>query len=130
MDRLWDLPCNPKSMSPQTLAFVGDAVYDLIVREMLCCKHDTNVGTLNNCKVNIVCCQAQAKLVDEIWDDLSEDEKVIYKRGRNAHVSQVPKNATVCEYHKATGLEVLIGYLYLEGNLTRIKQIFKNFISI
>ncbi len=126
LNRLCDLPCNPRMMSAQTLAFVGDAVFDLIIRERLSCKNDSAVGVLNNKKVSVVCCKAQAELIDNIWDNLSDEEKSIYKRGRNAHVSQIPKNASGADYHKSTGLEALIGYLYLSDNLTRIKELLEN----
>ncbi len=112
-----------KKTSPQYLAFVGDAVFDLIVRENLVRKFNEPVGKLNNKKIEKVCCQAQAKMIDLIFDELTDEEKVIYKRGRNMHVSQIPKNASHEEYHKATGFEVLLGYLYLSGNNKRINEI-------
>lgn len=79
LNRLCDLPCNPRMMSAQTLAFVGDAVFDLIIRERLSCKNDSAVGVLNNKKVSVVCCKAQAELIDNIWDNLSDEEKVFIK---------------------------------------------------
>lgn len=123
MEKLYNIDCNVEDMNPLTLAFIGDAVFDLFVRELLVTTSSAKVRDLNNRKVNIVCCRAQAQLANKIIPELSEQEKAIYKRGRNAHISSCPKNSNISDYHSATGLEALIGYLYLEGNFNRIREI-------
>lgn len=110
-------------MSAAQLAFVGDAVYELCVRERLALEHDGDIGYINNLKVKLVCCTAQAQFLEKIVDILTEREMMIYKRGRNAHIGNVPKKIAPAVYHSATGLEALFGYLYLSGKLNRIKQL-------
>ena len=118
-----------KQLSPQTLAFMGDTVYDLFVREYLINEADRPVGELNKLKVKYVNCESQAKSADLIIPILSEAELSVYKRGRNAHTKTTPKNSPVSDYHSATGLEALFGYLYLNGELERLKELFKICIS-
>ncbi len=126
LERLWNKPCDPASFSPLALAFIGDGVYDLFVREQLICQGNCPVGTLHKTAVKSVCCQAQAQAVQKLMPILTEEEQAIYKRGRNAHTSRTPKNATVADYHAATGLETLFGYLYLKGDLPRLRELFQN----
>lgn len=125
MGRLSLSECNPKEMSPLTLAFVGDGVYDLLVREELVCDANRPVGKLNKLKVEIVRCQTQAKLVKVLEPFLTEEEADVFKRGRNAHTAHTPKNASVADYHLATGLESLFGYLYLSDRIERIRELFE-----
>ena len=119
---------NVNLLSPSTLAFVGDAYYGLLVREML---SETNrpSGVLHSESVKLVKAGAQAQAFKVIEPHLTEDELSIYKRGRNAHVNSVPKNASVGEYHSATGVETLFGYLHLSGNDTRAKELFSLIIK-
>lgn len=124
MEKLLSELCNPDEISPLTLAFLGDGVYDLLVREYLVTKANRPVGKLNNEKVSIVCCKTQANTAKILMDYLTEKETAIYKRGRNANTNSVPKNAKVADYHSATGLEALFGYLYLSGEIKRIKELF------
>lgn len=123
MSRLTLNECDPKKINTLALAFVGDGVYDLIVREELVCRANRPVRELNIRKVDIVRCQAQAALVKEIEPLLTEEEADILRRGRNAHVAKAPKNATMAEYHTATALECLIGYLYLSDRIERIREL-------
>ena len=123
MSRLTLNECDPKKINTLALAFVGDGVYDLIVREELVCRANRPVRELNIRKVDIVRCQAQAALVKEIEPLLTEEEADILRRGRNAHVAKAPKNATMAEYHAATALECLIGYLYLSDRIERIREL-------
>lgn len=116
-------------MNPLTLAFVGDAVFELRVRSRIALECAGNIGALNNVKVRHVCCEAQAKLFDNIEFLLSEEEMLIYKRGRNAKVSTVPKKTAPVIYHKATGFEALIGFLYLSGRPERIEE-FLNYVNL
>lgn len=122
-----ELPTNPipaKGYSPLTLAFMGDAVYELLVRNYLVSQGNCPVRSLNRRKVEMVRCQSQAKALVFMWPILSEEEKEIAMRGRNAHVGHVPKGADIGDYHAATALEALFGYLFLEDRGTRLGQLF------
>ena len=120
MSRLTLLDCNPNELSSLALAFVGDGVYDLLIREQLVCRGNRPVKDLNTEKVSIVRCQAQAALAAKIEPLLTEEEADVLRRGRNAHVSHAPKSATMAEYHAATAFEALLGYLYLSDRTDRI----------
>lgn len=126
MSRIENSPCDPKLLSPLALAFVGDGVYDLFVRERLVCEANRPVKKLNEEKVSIVRCSAQAKLVEKLMPILTEEELDVLKRGRNAHTQHIPKNATSADYHSATALEALLGYLYLAGRIERIRELLKS----
>ena len=99
MSRIENSPCDPKLLSPLALAFVGDGVYDLFVRERLVCEANRPVKKLNEEKVSIVRCSSQAKLVEKLMPILTEEELDVLKRGRNAHTQHIPKNATSADYH-------------------------------
>ncbi|MBE6737855.1 MAG: ribonuclease III [Ruminococcaceae bacterium] len=129
MDKLFSSDVNPKELSSLTLAFVGDSVYDLLVREYLLTKGTRRVGDLNKYKVSMVCCNAQTKALERIIELLTEEEEAVFKRGRNVQVNSVPKNSTLKDYHTATGLEALFGYLYLSGRVERIKELFSFIIA-
>lgn len=111
-------------ISPLTLAFVGDGVYDLLVREYLVRKANRSVGELNKIKVSLVNCRSQAQFAKQLLPSLSEKELSVYKRGRNAAPKCTPKNGSVADYHSATGLEALFGYLWLSSNFDRINELF------
>ena len=123
MERFLETPCDPSQLSPLTLAFVGDCVFELFVREALVCRGNCPVKKLHGAAVERVCCSAQAAGMERLMPILTEIEKEIFLRGRNAHVGHVPKNASVAEYHAATGLEALFGYLYLQGELSRLREL-------
>ena len=106
------------------LAHIGDAVYELLIRTMLCTQGHKAVTELHKLAVSYVKAPAQARAVERLIPMLSAEELAIYKRGRNAHVHGVPQNAQVGEYHAATGLEALFGWLYLQGRLERINELF------
>ena len=106
------------------LAHVGDGVYELLVRSMLCQSGHTALLDLHKSTVNMVKAAAQAAAAEKLLEVLDGDELAIYKRGRNAHVRSVPKNADIGQYHAATGLEALFGWLYLQGKLERINRLF------
>ena len=106
------------------LAHCGDAVFELLVRSYLCAAGKAANGNLHRATVDLVCAPAQAARVDRMLPLLTEEELAVYKRGRNAHVHQVPKNATYAQYAKDTGLECLFGALYLSGQLDRLNALF------
>ena len=124
MENIADSHTRADEFSPLTLAFVGDGVYDLLVREYLVRKANRPVGELNKIKVSLVNCKSQADFAKQIMTDLSEKEISIYKRGRNAAPKCTPKNGSVADYHSATGLECLFGYLHLNGEIDRINELF------
>ena len=123
MDRLWGAECDPKSMNPLALAFVGDGVFELLVREKLCCESRLPVSALHRQAVEQVCARRQAEDGRRLQSLLTEEEQEVYRRGRNARVHHVPKNAAVADYHAATALEALFGYLYLTGNFSRAVEL-------
>ncbi len=106
------------------LAHCGDAVFELLVRSYLCASGKATTKNLHRATVQLVCAPAQAARVDRMLPLLTQAELAQYKRGRNAHVHQVPKNATHEQYAKATGLECLFGALYLAGQLDRLNELF------
>ncbi len=115
-----------KTMSPLTLAFVGDGVYELFVREYLVGKGNCPVRKLHTAKVDLVRCEYQAKILHErLIPVFTQDETDVYMRGRNAHVGHVPKNSQVADYHAATALEAVFGYLYLLGRIDRLRELFE-----
>lgn len=111
------------------LAFIGDGVYDLLVREYLVNSSSAHVGELNQRKVKLVNCKSQAEFVRLILPELSEEETEVYKRGRNTKVHSASKHSTLSDYHAATGLETLFGWLYLKGRLDRINELFTLIIN-
>ena len=106
--------------SPLTLAYIGDGIFDLIVRTVVVGRGNANVGNLHKKTSHVVKAQTQAKMIGQLLPYLTEEEADIYRRGRNAHSPTMAKNATMSDYRKATGLEALIGYLSLEDQLERI----------
>lgn len=106
------------------LAHIGDAVYELLVRSWLCANGKSTSKGLHRETVSYVNAPAQAKAAAEIFDLLTQEEQTVFKRGRNAKVNSVPKNAELSQYHAATGLETLFGYLYFKGEKDRINELF------
>lgn len=119
MERLLPLDIDLRTVSPLNLAFVGDGVYELMVRERLVSLANRPNKELHKLSVTQVRAEAQAAAIDRLMPHLSEKEIEVYKRGRNAHTSRSGDG-----YHKATGLEALFGYLYLSGNLDRVRELF------
>ncbi|MBQ8057629.1 MAG: ribonuclease III [Ruminococcus sp.] len=130
MSNLLDIVSDVHSLSPLTLAFVGDSVYDLLVRQHLVSLANRPVKELNRMKVTLVNCKSQADAVKVIIDCLSEDELDVYKRGRNVKVNSASKHSSLADYHAATGLEALFGYLYLSGKTERIKELFMSILEM
>jgi ribonuclease-3 family protein len=123
--RFVDKNVNPKQLSPLNLAFIGDCIYEILVRESLVCDANRPVNDLHKESVKYVSAKAQTRAFEKIAPVLSEDEMAVFKRGRNAKVGHNPKSATQGEYHTATGVEALFGYLYLCEENERIKELFK-----
>ena len=113
-----------KQFSPLTLAFLGDAVYSLLVREMLLKTANRPTNALHKESIKLVNANCQAEMIKKVLPLLTEEEDAIFKRGRNAHSGHVPKNQSDADYRYATGLETLYGYLYLIGDFERITYIF------
>lgn len=122
--RFIDQDVNAKQLSPLNLAFIGDCIYEILVREMLVINANRPVNDLHRESVKFVSAKAQTAAFEKIKDTLTEKEMSIYKRGRNAKVGHSPKSATEGEYHCATGVEALFGYLYLTEQTDRIKELF------
>ncbi len=117
-------------ISPLTLAFVGDGVYDLLVREYLVRQANRPVGELNKIKVSLVNCKSQARFAKLLLPKLSDKETSVYKRGRNAAPKCTSKHGTVADYHSATGLECLFGYLHMNGEQSRVQELFNLIVHI
>ena len=127
--RFTDLKAKPNELSPLNLAFIGDCVYEMLVRETLVLNANRPVNDLHKESVKFVSAKAQTLAFDKIKDCLTEQETAIYKRGRNAKVGHNPKSASQGEYHIATGIEALFGYLYLTEQIQRIKELFQIIIN-
>lgn len=117
------------SYSPLTLAFLGDSVYDTLVREYLLLKANMPVAKLHSAKIKLVCAEFQSKAYDLVSEELSEHELAVLKRGRNATGNTVPKHADATEYRRATALECLFGYLYIIGKNERVRELFEIIIN-
>lgn len=118
-----------RAMSPLTLAYIGDTIYDLIVRSYLVMAKPGTVHSLHVKAINFVNAGAQSGMLSKIMDELTEEEKSIVRRGRNAKAGTVPKNANVGDYRRATGLEALLGYLYLSGKEERLIELARLILS-
>ena len=114
-----------RTYSPLTLAYIGDGIYDLIIRSLVVAKGNTRVGELHKRTSQIVKAKTQAEMIETILPLLTEEEADIYRRGRNAKSPTMAKNATMADYRKATGFEALMGYLYLRDEFPRIVELIK-----
>jgi len=106
-----------------TLAYIGDAVIELAVREALISSGVTDTGRLSFAAQKLVCAQTQSAAVEKLLPLLNEDETAAYKLGRNHRISGKPKHASVSEYSRATGFEAIFGYLHLTGNAARVQEL-------
>lgn len=111
-------------MNPVVLAFVGDAVYTLLVRERLALSLKYKTGELDRRTAQIVSAHGQSEVLNKILPLMTEEEEEIFKRGRNAKKPTKSKNASVGEYVRSTGFEALLGYLYLTGQMERLEELF------
>ena len=117
------------SVSSLGLAYIGDGVYELLVRTWLLSNAHTSALEMHHLAVSLVNASAQAKGFSAIESVLEEEELAVFKRGRNAKVNHIPQHASVAEYHTATGLEALFGWLYLRGEQERIQALFSLIIQ-
>lgn len=115
---------NIKEVSTEALAYLGDSVIELYVRELLVSRGISGSGNLNRASLAFVKASAQAEAMRNILPCLSDEETAVFKRGRNMSGGNVPKSATVSEYRIATGMEVLFGYLHVTNQRDRINELF------
>lgn len=115
-----------KLMNPVTLAFVGDAVYSLYVREKYALSADFSAGTLQKLTCEDVSAHGQNALLERISPNFTEDELAVFKRGRNAKKPTHSKSASLAEYNNSTGLEAVLGYLYITGQYERLNMLLNN----
>lgn len=113
-----------KELGGLSLAFIGDAVYELMVREYILSPKEDKISCMHRKCVDLVNAGFQAKAIRSIKNELTEEEQTIFKRGRNAGLSHIPKNKTHAQYHTATGFEALIGYIYLKKDFERLNFLF------
>ncbi len=114
-----------KTVSPLTMAFIGDCVFDLVIRTMVIKRGETSVDKLHKTCSDYVKAPAQMEMFKAIENELTEEEITAFKRGRNSKPHSSAKNATKSQYMYATGFEAMIGYLYLTGNVERILELVK-----
>lgn len=119
-----------QNVSQQNLAFIGDAIYNVYIRTYLVSNSNTNTGKLHKKSILYVSAKAQSNIIDIIYDTLDDEEKIVYKRGRNTNINTVSKNVDVVSYKKATGYEALLGYLYLKNDISRLEKIINMSIKI
>ena len=120
MDRLYQMDVDVHTLSPLALAFVGDGVYSLMVRERLLSQANRPVNDLHRLAVAEVRAEAQSHAIKRLLPMLTEEETAVFKRGRNAHTAR-----SGADYHNATGLEALFGWLYLSDQIDRVRELFK-----
>ena len=120
----FDCPCvNVRTYSPLTLAYIGDAVFDLVIRSVLVARGNSSVDNLHKRSAALVRATAQSQMVRFLEQDLTKEELDIYKRGRNAKSHSSSKNAGLADYKRATGFEALVGWLYLTNQTGRAAQL-------
>lgn len=118
-----------RAYSPLTLAYIGDVVYDLIIRTVVVERGNRAANELHKRTVQYVKAQTQARMIEALLPLLTEEEEAVYKRGRNAKSYTTAKNASVADYRKATGFEALLGYLYLSDRMDRVLVLSKQGIE-
>ena len=114
-----------RTYSPLTLAYIGDAIYELVIRNILVEKGNTQVNKLNQRANRLVKASAQSEMIEKLKPHLTEEEMAVFKRGRNAKSYTMAKNATMSDYRRATGFEALMGYLYLTEQWERMLELIK-----
>lgn len=119
-----------RAYSPLTLAYIGDAIFDLIIRSVVVERGNCSANMLHKKTTRYVSAVAQSKMIQVLMNELTEDEQTIYRRGKNAKPHTTAKNATAGDYMKATGFEALLGYLYLTNQTDRILELVKSGIEL
>lgn len=114
---------DPCSYSPLVLAYIGDAVYELVIRTKVISRGSMQVSKMHKKSASLVKAETQANLIKLLEEDLTPEEKSVYKRGRNAKAVTVAKHATMIDYRMATGFEALVGYLYVTEQLDRMMEL-------
>lgn len=112
-----------RTYSPLTLAYIGDGIFDVVIRSIVVGRGNTPVNQLHHKTSHIVKAHSQAMMTEVLLDEMTDTEKDIYRRGRNAKSHTMAKNATVMDYRSATGFEALMGYLYLTDEMDRILEL-------
>ena len=114
-----------KTYSPLAVAYIGDGVFDLVIRSVVVGKGNTRANQLHQRTSQIVKAHTQAEIIEFLQDQLTQEEADVYRRGRNAKSPTMAKNATMADYRKATGLEALVGYLYLTDRFERLVELIR-----
>ena len=114
-----------RTYSPQTLAYIGDGIYELIIRSIVVGKGNTKAGQLHRRTSSLVKASAQSAMMEKLLPVLTEEEEDMFRRGRNAKSATMAKNATMGDYRRATGFEALMGYLYLTNRFERMVELVK-----
>lgn len=115
--------------SPLTLAFMGDAVFEIFVRRLIVTESNRPVNKLHRASSKLVCAEAQARMIKALKPHLTDKELEVYKRGRNAKSHTSAKNASIKDYRRATGFEALLGYLFLDGQKERADELMKRAVE-
>ena len=123
-------PKDIRTYSPLTLAYIGDAIFDVVIRSILVNKGNTPVNKLHQRASQIVKATTQAAMVMALMDELTDEERDYYRRGRNSKPHTKAKNASTMDYLEATGFEAVIGYLYLTGDMDRICELVNRGIEL
>lgn len=123
-------PKDIRTYSPLTLAYIGDAIFDVVVRSILVNKGNTAVNKLHQRASSVVKAPTQALMAAALMDDFTEEEADWYRRGRNSKPHTKAKNATTMDYLEATGFEAVMGYLYLTGDMDRICELVRRGIEL
>lgn len=121
---------NITEYSPLTLAYIGDGIYEIVIRTVIVDEANRQVNKIHKAASNLVKAGTQAKMIHYIMDDLTDEELTIYKRGRNAKAVTRAKNASMSEYRTATGFEALMGWLYLTGQSERMMKLIKKSVTV
>lgn len=119
-----------RTYSPLALAHIGDAVYEVVIRTVVLARANRSANELHKQTTQYVKAEAQSEIIQALLEELTEEETAIYKRGRNAKSYTTAKNASVSDYRKATGLEALVGYLYLTDQMPRVLELVRRGLEL
>ncbi len=123
-----DRTVDADTYSPLVLAYIGDAIYELVIRTNVVNRGNAQVNKLHKRTAALVKAEAQARLY-KLMEELTEEEKAVYRRGRNSKTTTMAKNATMKDYRMATGFEALMGWLYLKGSMDRLVELVASGLS-